>query len=81
MRKILFALVTSSLAIAPASIASAKSAQNQDEKICKRQAKTGTRFASKICHTRAEWEEITEANKRAAAEAINRPAVNIGKGN
>ena len=81
MRKILFSLVAASVAIGPVSVAVAKTSEAQGDKICKRQAKTGTRFASKICYTKAEWEEITEANKRADAEAINRPVVNIGKGN
>ena len=81
MRKTLFALVAVSLASGPAFAGSTKSKDGAQDMVCKRQAKTGTRFASKICYTKAQWEEITEANKRAAAENFNKPAVNIDKGN
>jgi hypothetical protein len=82
MRKFLFALVALSLASGPAVAGGAKSGkQDGQEMVCKRQANTGTRFAKKICHTRAQWEEITEAAKRAAAEDLNKPTVNVGKGN
>ena len=83
MRTTWFALIAVSLASAPAFAGGGtKSGKDAgDEMVCKRQAKTGTRFASKICHTRAQWAEITEANKRAAAEDFNKPTVNVGKGN
>jgi hypothetical protein len=82
MRRTLFALIAVSLASAPAFAGGAKSGKDAgDEMVCKRQAKTGTRFASKVCHTRSQWAEITEANKRAAAEDFNKPTVNVGKGN
>ena len=80
MRKTLFALLAASLAAGPAAAGSTKAKDGSQEIVCKRQAKTGTRFASKVCHTKAEWAEIAEANKRAAAEDFNKPTVNVGKG-
>ena len=43
--------------------------------VCKREAKTGTRFPKKTCHTRAQWDQIAEQNKRDAQEMINRPII------
>lgn len=51
----------------------------EDERVCKQRASTGTRFTKKTCRTRAEWEAITEAARRDAAEAINRPVANAGR--
>lgn len=59
-----------------------KAAKPEDQKVvCKREAKTGTRFPSKICKTRAQWTEITEATKRMAAENFNKPSINGERGN
>ena len=82
MRKLVLTLVGFSLAAGPAAYAgAAQSGKDGEDKICKRQAKTGTRFASKVCYTKAQWEEIAEANKRAAAENFNKPTISTEKGN
>jgi hypothetical protein len=81
MRKTLLVLVAASVAAGPAFAAASKSGKGGEDKVCKRQAKTGTRFASKICYTKTEWEEITEANKRAAAENFNKPTISTERGN
>jgi hypothetical protein len=82
MRKLVLTLIGFSLAAGPAAFAGAtQNGKDSEDKICKRQAKTGTRFASKICYTKAQWEEITEANKRAAAENFNKPTISTEKGN
>lgn len=60
--------------IAPVSAEEAVKKKDKEEVVCKRTQKTGTRFASRVCHTPAEWDRITEEHKRAAAEAMNAPA-------
>lgn len=55
--------------------------QNPQTKIvCKRDIETGTRFKKKTCHSVAEWDAITEENRRAVKDLIG-PAVNTAKGN
>lgn len=44
-----------------------------DEVTCKRIAKTGTRFNSKVCATNREWELSAENAKRATEEMQRRP--------
>jgi hypothetical protein len=59
--------------------ASAEAASDKDkanEKVCKKDQRTGTRFQSKICYTRAQWEEIEEKAKRDAREFIDQPVAN-----
>jgi hypothetical protein len=46
--------------------------QDPSKVVCKKQPKTGTRMVDRICHTRAEWDQITEQNRRDAAEMVNR---------
>ncbi len=46
-----------------------------DRIVCHRQARTGTRFKSSVCHTQAQWEEIAAAAQRNAHEMADRPAV------
>ncbi len=50
------------------------------QRVCKHQKQTGTRFAKKTCRTRAEWEAVTEASRREAAESFNKPVISIEKG-
>ena len=52
----------------PAQATAAKADPNHI--VCKTQPRKGTRFRDKICHTRAEWDQITEENKRAASEMV-----------
>jgi hypothetical protein len=48
-------------------------AEDPDEWICKRVQKTGTRFKTKMCGTRAQWEE-SERNAKDTTELMrNRP--------
>ena len=39
-----------------------------DAVVCKVEAKTNTRFGTRTCHTRAEWQVIAEQNRRAVQE-------------
>ena len=43
-------------------------AADSEKMICKHQALTGTRFAKKICYTKADWDAKAEADRRALAE-------------
>lgn len=59
----------------------APSQADPNERVCKVQTQTGTRFPKKRCHTRAEWDRLMEASRRQAAEEFNKPTINIQKGN
>ena len=48
-------------------------AEDPDEWICKRIQKTGTRFKSKMCGTRAQWEESERQAKESTEKMRNRP--------
>jgi len=50
-------------------------AKDPDEVICKREKKVNSRFTTKTCHTRAEWDAISEANKRDFVEQRDRPSI------
>jgi hypothetical protein len=74
MRLVIAAMVALPLlAGTPASAASEKAAEGKV--VCKNKAKTGTRFPSKMCRTRSEWEQISAQNKRDAKEMIDKPIV------
>ena len=67
------------------SAAAAPAAQQADEPnpteiVCQYKAKVGTRFKTKKCATRAQWELMRENHIRGAREMIERPLVNIGRG-
>lgn len=50
--------------------ASAKSAYNPNQVICEKEEETGSRLSShKICHTRAQWDEMRR-DDRSATEHI-----------
>lgn len=52
-----------------------------DEKlVCKTDAKTGTRFKTKICKTRLQWEQMLEQHLRDAREVIDRPQIETRRG-
>lgn len=53
-----------------------KKAADPKDVVCKRDIPTGTRFATRICHTREEWAEIEEVAKRDASALANRPMLN-----
>jgi hypothetical protein len=48
-------------------------AEDPNEWICKRVQKTGTRFKSKMCGTRAQWEESEKRAKDVTEQMRNRP--------
>lgn len=60
---------------APTFAATATKEAADDRIVCKLQAKTGTRFKSKICRTHLQWEEMRAQNQRDAKEMIDRPVI------
>lgn len=73
------AIVVPALLATPAQ---AKSDKDDEQKVvCKRDAKTGTRFAKVTCRTRAEWEQIAEQHRRDYSETRDRPQIDIRRGN
>ena len=51
--------------------------KDPDEVICKREKKVNSRFTTKTCLTRGQWDEIAEANKRDFAENQSRHKIFI----
>jgi hypothetical protein len=51
-----------------------------DKVVCKSVMKTGTRFRTRTCHTRKQWQEIEEQNKRNTREMIDRPVIEARRG-
>lgn len=50
-------------------------AKDRDQMICKQEKKVNSRFTTRTCHTRAQWDEIAEINKRNYAEQRDRPSI------
>lgn len=78
----LLSLVLAGIAAMPATAQqqSQESEKPENKIVCKRDAETGTRFKKKTCHSVAEWDLISEENRRAAKELVG-PAVNSARGN
>ena len=51
-----------------------------DKLVCKVEAKTGSRFPTKTCRTKAEWEQIRMQHQRELKEMIDRPKIEINRG-
>ena len=50
----------------------AAAAKGGNKLVCKSDSGTGSRVPARTCHTRAEWDKISEENRRAASEMVNR---------
>lgn len=70
-----FAFVFAASQAAPAS---ASATSPSDRMICKQIQRTGTRFRSTSCATKANWDKLAEEAKRAAA-SFNRSGRPIGE--
>jgi hypothetical protein len=64
------ALVAVPLQAAPGP-APSPSPATADRPICRREVPTGSNFAKKVCHTRADWAAIDDANARNAGSALD----------
>lgn len=72
---ILFALAMAADAAIVVAAPQTKEAE-ADPVVCKQEARTNTRFTKKVCMRKSEADARTEADRRAADEMINRPAIN-----
>lgn len=76
MSRMIAALAAALLAFPAAASAAAEPTKNgKAEMVCKTKAKTGTRFPSKTCYTREQWDAMSEQNKRDAKDLIERPII------
>lgn len=80
MRVIALAAVAALMA-SPLFAETEQPAKDPNKIICKSKAKTGTRFPTKTCRTRAEWEQIAEAAKRDAKDVLDQPIINTDRNN
>ena len=67
-----FAIGISLVSTSLAASAQTPGKSDPDEIVCKREKKVNSRFTTKTCLTRAQWNEIAEANKRDYAENQSR---------
>ena len=75
------ALVTSSAAVGQSQSSSTKSAKSDENKVvCKKQARTVTRFPDKVCRTNAQWEELRNQQLRDAEDLLNTRVINTDRG-
>ena len=74
-----FLVLAAAAPVVPAAATNAAAAETAREGdqalVCKSTQRTGTRFQSKVCRTRAVWEQIEEESKRQAREMIDRPVI------
>ncbi|ATE63437.1 hypothetical protein [Rhizorhabdus dicambivorans] len=80
-----FLLAATLAALAPLPVLAADQPASQQPAdgsriVCKSQPTTGTRLRTKVCHSIAEWELISEENRRTAKEMVG-PVVNGARGN
>jgi len=66
------AFVLLSTAAHAESTASPSAEPVKEKKICRSQPKTGSFIAKRICHTRAEWKAIEDAQSRVSEQAIDK---------
>lgn len=71
-------LVSASLA-APAALAAGDSPSEKGKLVCKSERRTGTRFPKRTCYRKADWDKITDANRRAAEELLNTKVINTSR--
>ena len=67
------------IAVAAPAVADDKAKSDRDEVVCKHQKRTDSRFTTKTCRTRAQWDEMAEQQKRDYAETRDRPVIETRK--
>lgn len=68
------------LATETAATSSSKEA-DQERIICKQRQKANSRFTTRVCLTKAEWEFRTEQHRKGFDEIQNRPYISTVRGN
>lgn len=51
-----------------------------EKPVCKSQARTGTRFATRICKPRQQWSDEAAQARQDAQDQVNKPQTQIGTG-
>jgi hypothetical protein len=64
-------LVVAAPAVAQQAAAPTAEQAKEDKQICRRQAVTGSNFAKRECHTKAEWAEIHARDAANAERALD----------
>ena len=61
----------------------AATAKDEDKEriVCREQMKANSRFTTRLCLTKAEWEFRAEQHRKAFEEVQNRPVINGARGN
>ncbi|WP_066656162.1 MULTISPECIES: hypothetical protein [unclassified Sphingomonas] len=72
-------MILTSFALLAAGLSDEPAKPDPEQRVCKQQKQTGTRFAKTTCRTRAEWEAIAEAARKTAAESFNKPVINTSR--
>jgi len=54
----------------------ATSGDDPSKLVCRMEARTGSHFLKKVCHTQQEWAEMAESARRGARELIDSPKIN-----
>lgn len=67
------------MAVGAPAVADEQVKKDRDEVVCKHQKRTDSRFTTKTCRTRAQWDEMAEQQKRDYAETRNRPVIETRK--
>jgi hypothetical protein len=68
-------------ALANEPAAQAKKDADKEKVVCKERVKANSRFTTRMCLTKAEWEDQANTARAAFEEVQNRPVIFIGKGN
>jgi len=75
------ALLVSASLSAPAALAAGDAPKEKGRLVCKSERRTGTRFPKRTCYRKADWEKISEANRREAEDLLNTRVISTAKGN
>lgn len=79
MRLLFLAMFGAAVGLGSAASSAEKPRADPDSVICKQQSKSTTRFKSKVCRTRAQWDALAEQAKRDYASMRDRPTIETRK--
>lgn len=67
-------------ALANEPVAQADKDADKEKVVCKERVKANSRFTTRMCLTRREWEDQANTARAAFQEVQNRPVIYIGRG-
>ena len=73
----MFAGLAAGFALVSVPLIAGEDTPDPDKLICKQEKKPNSRFTAKTCFTRAQWDEMSEQNKRSYSETRDRPTIDI----